>query len=673
MRLIVSGLICYFAFCLNLFGNEFDREHERKKMLLMINTNQVSQIRVADNKRLNPQKRKFVEFYTQQFLPFIAQMNLVEENAGFFHVALDRALYNDLDEKELWQNKKLTLEKKYNELSSSNQYKDLLRKGYKLSQGLIGPIVKQVIDLYEWDKIYGTTSNDLAIINELTSLAEKINDIANMSPVKKEIGSTLKLITEVERKFRDNEISLDTALREVELLDSSSYNAYGNYILEKARIFLDRQAILRTELAQRKGFPNWAAYQIAKNERYYAEGYKTIEDRIIFLKKFLQETKPAFLETIRVIAKENKLKRDQLAKLTFEFLLPNSEIQMQDFFPKSKVLERWKDSMIKSGFKSDVLDNIIIDSFPRENKFGHAYMAAIKTSKPKITTVDSKTLSIKDPYYNWNNWSRPAIYVVQNIRNDGRQGHRTVWHEGGHGLDYSSRRSVYGEKQDSAYAETHSMMMEKELLDHDFLINTMSNEQGEFPSTSLIKDYINDFKIRTFWMDRYQYLNALYDIEIWNYPYTEGGMSYTDRSDQILQEYTSKFFYDFPRKTSKYSISAQKFITNHFYGGEVRYIGYLYAEVAAVMSNERLLDLLEEKTGRRTWYDQPQIADILIYGIYRKGHIEKFPHAIENFTLSPYSTDLKLKLDLEVIESFIQSKKAQTLKCEELMQVLKKK
>ena len=72
--------------------------------------------------------------------------------------------------------------------------------------------------------------------------------------------------------------------------------------------------------------------------------------------------------------------------------------------------------------------------------------------------------------------------------------------------------------------------------------------------------------------------------------------------------------------------------TDHFYSGNVRYYGYIYADIAAEMVAEHLLDTLEETTGRRTLYRQPSLAGLLIEGLYERGFTKPFPSAIERFT-----------------------------------------
>ena len=110
--------------------------------------------------------------------------------------------------------------------------------------------------------------------------------------------------------------------------------------------------------------------------------------------------------------------------------------------------------MRESGFEDSTLMGITLDSFPRTNKYTHAYMANVLETIPREVFLDTETLDFKLPVFSSQNYHPAAIFIVQNVIDDGYRPYRMVFHEGGHALDYSYRKGVLEKESSYAYSET---------------------------------------------------------------------------------------------------------------------------------------------------------------------------------------------------------------------------
>src|SRR4051794_17266018 len=70
------------------------------------------------------------------------------------------------------------------------------------------------------------------------------------------------------------------------------------------------------------------------------------------------------------------------------FLLPEDTL-IREYFPVDRAEEVWKKSVLGWGLDPEILDSITIDSYPRENKYSHAYTMGVVPRTPKAIMVDS--------------------------------------------------------------------------------------------------------------------------------------------------------------------------------------------------------------------------------------------------------------------------------------------
>nr|HPI41556.1 M3 family metallopeptidase [Pseudobdellovibrionaceae bacterium] len=428
---------------------------------------------------------------------------------------------------------------------------------------------------------------------------------------------------------------------ELEKLKEHSMAAHGHFIATQSNRDLNEIAVLRTQLARSKGFKNWAEYQLASNKQHYMPGYQKPSERIEFLKSVLKltySTHEKFLHA-RLQELDSSLRVENLSESQISLLNLPGAVFLKDYFPIENVNEFWQRTMAESGFSESSIKSIQFDNFPRAGKQTHAYMMSARGWKPRHFILDSTSdagLFLRTPDSRWRNnvneWDPSLIYIVQNMRTNGIASFRTLFHEGGHGLDFSFREDHLSQGQDSSYTETHSKTMEMFFKDREFIERTAQKLNGEKPSSELIEAYFKNSRWNDFISFRYQISNALYDLELWNREYKSGD-DFVQSALDLDEKYQRKYFFG-KTETLQGALNSSygKFATGHFYGGQVRYIGYVFAQMAATMTYERLLDKFEELNGRRTLSEQSTLADELIKGYYTKGFLQPFPQATEVFT-----------------------------------------
>ena len=70
----------------------------------------------------------------------------------------------------------------------------------------------------------------------------------------------------------------------------------------------------------------------------------------------------------------------------------------------------------------------------------------------------------------------------------------------------------------------------------------------------------------------------------------------------------------------------------HFVSGEVRYIGYTFAEIGSRMMASFVTDEIEKVSGRRSWNQQPGLSSIFTDRFYKEGWKYLVPANIEKIT-----------------------------------------
>ena len=643
----------------------YPRETERATLLESIASLEEQKLQIENLAKASPNAQRFLEIFRTEFWPLAVRLSAMNERESLLYVANDRALYADEAEKKAWNQEMIDLSEASSKISTSESYRDLVRRLGEAAEGLTGDLAELARRMLRQQERSGFDTAQLPTLNRLGKIMNEVKQIANESPISKHLAATARESDAIEKKFRSGEISFTDAYLALEALRSKGGAAHGQYVAQTASELLNEAAILRTELARAKGFKNWAEFQVSNNAEHYANGYRTTTERITFLRDLLsttQDTHRAFYE--QRIRETPGVPEDLKADLrNFRssqsglFSLPTDSLVLE-YFPVENVESFWRQTMLESGFSETALSRITLDSYPREGKQTHAYMMPARSHQPYVIRVDAETLNVPIPRQVPGTWMPANIQIVQNMRADGPDAYSTAFHEGGHGLDFSHRQDVLGLGQDSSYAETHSMTMENFLLDRDFLLAKARTRDGKPIPADLVDLYIANSKLNALSSLRGQSLNSLYDLELWNHAYERGGESFVDRATRLSAELSDTYmFANNGRMVDGVNTLYARFSTDHFYGGQVGYIGYVFAEMAATMSYEQLLDILEERTGRRTLLNQPEIAKLLIEGYYKRGFAKEFPVATEDFTKKKFDARETAKLINRSVDSWVQMRR----------------
>ena len=647
-------------------GDIYPRERERATLLEAIASLEEQKLQIENLSKASPNAQRFLEIFRNEYWPLAVRNSAMSERESLLYVANDRALYADEAEKKAWNQEMIELSEASSKISTSESYRDLIRRLGEAAEGLTGDLPELARRMLRQQERSGFDTEQLPTLNRLGKIMNEVKQIANESPISKHLATTARESDAIEKKFRAGEISFTDAYLALEALRPKGGAAHGQYIAQTAHDLLNEAAILRTELARAKGYSNWAEFQVGNNSERYAEGYRTTSERITFLRDLLsstQDTHRAFFEqrireTPGVPEDLKSDLRNFRSSQSGLFSLPTDSLVLE-YFPVEKVESFWRQTMLESGFSETALSRITLDSYPREGKQTHAYMMPARSHQPYVLRVNAETLNVPIPRQVPGAWMPANIQIVQNMRADGPEAYSTAFHEGGHGLDYSHRQDVLGLGQDSSYAETHSMTMENFLLDRDFLLAKARTRDGKPISAELVDLYIANSKLNALSSLRGQSLNSLYDLELWNHAYERGGEGFVERAMRINAELSETYmFANSGRMVNGVNSLYSRFSTDHFYGGQVRYIGYVFAEMAAEMSYERLLATLEERTGRRTLLNQPEIAKLLIEGYYKRGFAKEFPIATEEFTLKKFDARETAKLINKSVDTWIQMRRA---------------
>ncbi len=648
-------IVLIVLFSSTLFADDtFDRGTERAKMLALLERATQYETIELDPLELEKaplQNQKFLNYFMEEMLPFWQEMSVLSHQHGIYDIALDRALYEDDAEKEEWTNRKLEISKQITEISNGEQYANARKKFAELAEGLDGQFPEMARKAQADAEIESFGPEKIETLNRLSELGQKITELNNNSPHAAGLSEAQVRSLEIQTSFVEGRITLQEATEQKRKLTSEvGYALHSQYVARAGEEEFNEGAILRTELANSKGFKTWAEFAARKQADAYDDQLKTVEAKLEWLWKIIEVTDRVYKLSIERVAKENGLNPETMTGIEFSTLLPDTSF-IKKYFPVGKVDETWKQTMLESGFSESVFEQIHLDGYPRKGKATHAYMYPLFPREFRNTEIDPITLdfshpSVSDP----DSWHPAIIFIVQNFRSDGLTPYKTAFHEGGHALDQVHRENLTTDNSPAySYQEIASMLMEKIPVDRDFILRVARAEDGKAPSEEEVDRFLANARLRFIIGFRYQVLNAIYDIMIWNQVYTESGPEFVETSKSILnqlEERISKLAID---PVEGVDLDYSNFSTGHFYSGSMRYLGYIGARIAVELSATELLDRLENDSGRRSFDRQPTIANHLIEGYYRRGHSYVFPQAVELFTGEKFSVERALQPYLKAL------------------------
>ena len=664
-------ILLAFSAILPLWASEeYPRALERQKILDLIETTEQEEIplRFSGYRQRTPQERRFLDFYRNNIYSVEMRSRRLSGVAGLLYVALDRALYESETEKEEWMKKMNELSVEVQGIFTAPEWKRAIRELERLAVGLKGRLPREAREVVRLDRLSGFGVKERPLLKRLTELGTLITQKTNESSVTGEhLSEYERASNELERQFRAGEITLEYVKKRFQELWPKSPHAKGHDVLQRIAPLLNEAAIIKTQLAQSKGFENWVQYKLASRKKKYKRGLRTADDHIRFMEQVLSGTLEAATRFREAVVAGAGYTLSDVEGVGIKFLIPEDDNLVRKYFIAEDVNDMWLEAMRESGFDNSTLMRISLDSFPRKNKQTHSYMANVLDTMPKNAVFDTETFDFKLPPMTLRNFHPAAIFIVQNIIADGYNEYGTIFHEGGHILDYSYRRGVLEAGPSSSYTETNSMTMERFFDDVQFLLAKGRDRNGNPLDQKTAESFIVNKGLNKYYKNRNQYYHALFDLAIWNEPHTEDGPGFTERFLAIHNDLRSRYF---PQENiwmpEGVESGADQLSTDHFYDGSVRYHAYIYADMAAQMTADYLWDTLENTTGRRTFYRQPTLANLLIEGLYERGFTRPFPSAIEEFTGRKFEPLKVIERTNQALDRFVRETH-QRLSCKGLL------
>lgn len=617
------------------------RQEEAAKMKALLDAGApLSSIEFVDLESASAAEKAFVNFYAQQVFSFNQKTQELGFLAGWYNIALDRALYENEAQKAEWIKSKDEASQKVNALVYGDAWKKTVQDWAKLSEGLTGPLADHARSL--WREMQ-RGSIDAAMIptqDRVDELQTKIDLLANDSEFAGNLSSVAEAISKIRQQFDRGEISLNEGAALIEKERARGEQAQSQDVGEKGRDFLHEAAVLRTKLANSKDFETWSAFQVAVQSEPYSEPFLSVQGRIEFLEGLLAKTDPVLYKLLNYLADKTGVKVEDLRESHLVLLQPDID-SFGQYFPLEQVDSLWAKAMLESGFTQANLDLISRDNGTRPGKYTHAYMSDLTHRQPKVFRVNAKKLSLELPASNsFDDWFPANIFIVQSLFSDSVADIRTQFHEGGHALHYTYEEKPLGESSAYGYVEIHSMTMENFLLDFDFLKANAKTRDGKRPTDEEIATYIRNAKIIDLIGFRQLVSRALFELKLWDYNYTADGENFVDRAVELWGQIISRG--TGVHGTENHGVDSTgrgPLNAPHFRSGWVEYIGYVLAGISANMTTNTLLNRLEADTGRRSFYNQPSIAPRMIEAYYKTGFSQKFPKPVEAYTGEVFSVD----------------------------------
>jgi hypothetical protein len=580
------------------------------------------------------QTREFILHYLDKIHPKLDEMTRLDQRQSALHLLLDSGSENSAEEKAAWNAEYADLVNKLNAFRVDPTWTADVEKWGKLAGNLKGEL-PDYARLYakEWD-LDQFPPEMKAKLDEVQILLKNYRLAINQTEASKGIPRFSSESVRIVREFKSGKISFTDAQAQLNQLNREvGYKFVGAETAQSHGIDLNRMAILRTEMAKAKGFKTWADYQLQVSGQGYTPEYRGTENQRKFLRTWIALMKPKVKAYYEMRLKEMGLEhlKDTLLRPHLSLLTPPDLSLMQANFPADKITTIWEETMLESGFKNELLGQIIFDDEVRagKNPTG-AYMSATIVPAAAVRVLDLQTLNFDEP----KDLKPGLIYIMQTFRGAGISDIRTAFHEGmGHALEYLVKGKDQQTSEGYGYVETPSTTAEYFMRDPEYLFQKARPVDGKRPTLQQISEWVKNSQRGEALSMLYRAGSALYDLDLWDYDYTQANaMTYMQRVeavskaiDQLSGAYPT---IEVPEAPSFYHYVS----TPHFISGNVRNIGYSYAAIASQMMHDYIVEQLQKRSGRSSLYIQPSLASILTDDFYKVGWKTQFPANIEQIT-----------------------------------------
>ena len=589
---------------------------ERARMLANVQTPPRQTLAFENLGAISSRSKRFLEFYRQKIWPHDVETAVLSYQIGLLSVLGDRALLDSTEQRKAHEASLLAL-------NSDSGWRAALLQWFGLSKGLRGELADHARFLYEATRTELDSPQAQLLQKQLSEVYSRIRQADNNSPFNLTYGAASRSGYEIQKRFAQGGLDLDQATAEIEKLQATGLIAMGQDLAIREGQDLNELAVLRTRLAQAKGCQTWARCQVAEDAKGYGPGFRTVPERLGFLRARFTETEKAFCAFLT-----SRTNGRQFRAAAIQLLLSGRGGNIEKYFPVAKAEAVWRQMVLANGFDERVLSEIHLDTEPRPGKFASGYSNAVSTRRPKVVRIDAKTLNMIYPApEDTQSWIPAEIYVLLGLTYDGTGPYKTLFHEGGHALDYAHRESQFEVSTPYAYTETASMMMETQFFNDPDFLKSMGVPIELVSEIGNNRDAGNLVELRT------QIATGLIELLLWDYDYTQPSSErFVDRALRLFGEYMHEATGASYETRNGLDWRMSVFSQNRFYAGKVRFIAYLLADLSAKFTADALREKLLKASGRATLYEQPQFGPLLVKGLWRRGFRDEFPKAIERFS-----------------------------------------
>jgi hypothetical protein len=585
----------------------------------------------------------FLSFYENVIEPRKFGISKVEMRYRTYNILIDSGSYNDDSEYSMFKDELVNAALADNEYSVDPQVTAELNEFARLAEGLTGDLADLARRWAHERDLESFPPELKPKLDEIETLEQDYEQTLKDVPSASKLREFTTALTELRRKFKNSEITLEEAMKAGDEL----YRTGGTHFIGKEAIDakgnnLNRIAVLRSELAKAKGFPSWAAYRLEMNGQGYEANYRGPANQRAFLRHYIEALAKvqAFVLDERIKALGLEGIRDQLRDEHVGFLTLPSLLQIQNHFPIDQITNMWEKTMVESGFTNEALGQILVDDEFREGKNRTmAYMAGLIGPHTEQVTVDAGTLNWVQTPRDSQAWIPGFSYILQSYKTPGVSSLETAFHEGGHALEKALKFKQVAADESYGYVEVPSLTMESFMVDPEVLWNLAVEVDGAKPSLQEVSLLV-DNQIKNEIMNTiFQAGQALFDLELWDYDYSaQGAKTFLERVQQLDAEIAAMKG-DLPELEKPVAGWYGSVSTTHYTSGTVRYIGYVYADIGSRMMTEFISDEIEKLSGRRSWYRQPQLASIFADRFFAEGWKTLFPGNIERITGRKFDPD----------------------------------
>ena len=136
-----------------------------------------------------------------------------------------------------------------------------------------------------------------------------------------------------------SEITLEQLKKRLKELWPKGRHAKGHDILQRIAPLFNEVAIIRTRLAQSKGFENWAQYKLAPRKNTYKRGLRTVDDHIGFMEQVLSGTLESAKNFRQAVLANAGYTQKDAEGVGLKFFMPEDDNLIRDYFYRRRCQE----------------------------------------------------------------------------------------------------------------------------------------------------------------------------------------------------------------------------------------------------------------------------------------------------------------------------------------------